>query len=295
MSSTSTVTGVIEVVLAISILSQPLTQLPEYHAGSVALERSDADPFESINRRSYRLNEQIDKAVTHPIISSYQHVVPNFLRGGIHNIISNLDEPNVFLNDVIQIRPMSAGKAAIRFAVNSTVGLLGAVDVADRLKTPHHDNGFALTLGRYGVGAGPYLFFPVLGPSTARNTVGSVLDFVLDPVNQLRHVHSEAIEASQTLVDLINSPAKSALNLMDMRSSADGDITDLSNGSTDPYATLRSVYLQQVRVSIGGDASSFGNSPDIPDIPAEEPPPKPADPQTDGVKPTPVDANAPKA
>jgi phospholipid-binding lipoprotein MlaA len=236
-------------------------------------QATPGDPFEGFNRKVFAVNQRLDAVLFRPIAVAYRRWLPRPVRNAVHNALTNWDEPSVALNDLAQRRVSDAGKAALRFALNSTIGLLGAVDVAEKAGVAHHENGFTLTLGRYGVGSGPYLFLPIAGPSSARNLVGAGVDLVTNPLIYVRHIRSKTVEKVQT-----------AASLLDTRARLDEDLQEIAIGSTDTYATERSIYLQHVQAQINGDEISLSDSPEIPGAPEmptgkrAEPAPPPAEP-----------------
>lgn len=220
-----------------------------------------ADPLERLNRGVYALNQSLDKFILRPITQTYRRILPREIRNGIHNASGNWDEPVVFVNDVLQARLTAAGHTAARFAVNTTVGIVGVFDVATRTGLPHHDNGFATTLGRYGMKSGPYLYLPVLGPSSVRDVVGSGVDMVSNPLTAVRHIRSRKVEIAQSFV-----------SALDARASVESDLQTVQDVATDPYALIRSVYFQQMEAQINGEAILLDPIPD----PAPEPASPPA-------------------
>lgn len=136
------------------------------------------DPWEPMNRRLYRFNARFDQFVFLPVVRGYEFVLPRALRSGVHNAFSNLNEITRFVNCVLQVRPTKAGKTFIRFALNTTAGIGGLWDHASEMGVPIQDETFAQTLGRYGLGAGPYLVIPIVGPSTLRGGAGMLGDLV---------------------------------------------------------------------------------------------------------------------
>ncbi|WP_174292911.1 MlaA family lipoprotein [Sphingomonas bacterium] len=194
------------------------------------------DPLEGINRRFFRLNAGLDKAIFRPAALGYKHVVPRFARSGLRNFFSNLTEPIVFLNDLLQLKPGRAAKTLVRFAVNSTIGLAGLADPAKLkpLRIVHHDNGFGSTLGRYGVGPGPYVYLPFAGPTTLRDLLGGQADRLVLPFT----VQQPPFNRYEYQVP------KAVITGLDARAEADDELKALFSGAVDPYATLRSVFLQ---------------------------------------------------
>jgi phospholipid-binding lipoprotein MlaA len=166
----------------------------------------------------------------------------------------------VVANDLLQARPGPAVRSAFRFIVNSTIGGLGAVDVAKALGDPAHKNGFGDTLGRWGAVPGPYLVMPVLGPTTIRDLVGSVADDATLPLQFINYPYRTEIVASVSIVGGLNQ-----------RSELGPQLDALLSGAADPYATLRSSYLQSRDAEIRGEKAL----PPLPEIDEATPPPAP--------------------
>jgi phospholipid-binding lipoprotein MlaA len=137
------------------------------------------DPWERLNRFSYRFNARFDEAVFLPVSNGYRRV-PSAIRAGVHNFFSNLSEVDSVANYILQARFLGGAKSLGRFVINSTVGIGGLFDVATRLKLPNPPTGFSETLSTWGAHPGPYLVVPILGPSTLRDGVGYLGDYGLD-------------------------------------------------------------------------------------------------------------------
>jgi phospholipid-binding lipoprotein MlaA len=193
------------------------------------------DPLEGLNRKLFSVHEFFDHLLFRPLAMAYKAIVPKVVRGGIRHVFSNIGEPVVFVNDVLQLKPKRAVRTLGRFAINTTIGVGGLVDVAktDEFKLPHHSNGFGNTLGRYGVGPGPYLFLPFIGPTDFRDLATAPADAAVLPVAIGFPFDRAAYQIPQgVLVGL------------DTRAEADADLKALLGGAVDRYATLRSAFLQ---------------------------------------------------
>lgn len=130
------------------------------------------DPWEGMNRSIFEFNEGLDAYVAKPLAQGYQTVTPQVVDTGITNFFSNLEDVLIVVNDIFQLKPIQAASDTARFLVNSTIGLLGFFDVASHIGLPKHDEDLGQTLGYWGVGAGPYIMLPFLGPSNVRDTFG---------------------------------------------------------------------------------------------------------------------------
>lgn len=176
------------------------------------LDQGIHDPFERTNRRVFAVNQAISRVAIDPIANAYGAVVPYPVRRSVRGIFENLNQPVVIANDLLQLEPGRAARATVRFLLNSTFGLVGIFDPALEAGFPQHHADFGQTLGKAGVGPGPYLVVPLLGPSSGRDIVGSLVDMALRPDSWLlplgprlllggtwgiteREAHGESLEA----------------------------------------------------------------------------------------------------
>ena len=166
---------------------------------------SENDPFEEINRTTLKINKTLDAAIATPVATLYQKVTPNFIEVGIYNIISNVDDINISLNNILQGKIKEGLSDIARFTVNSTLGLGGFIDVASKMGLQKHNEDFGQTLGFWGVPHGPYIMLPALGPSSLRDTVGMIPDAFLSPRILLNH---EPTIYSLKFLDLIDTRAR---------------------------------------------------------------------------------------
>lgn len=145
----------------------------------------EADPWEGFNRRVFAFNEFLDRNLLKPVAKGYQKVTPQFVDDGVSNVFNNLGEVPSFVNHLLQGRLPDAGLDGGRFAVNSTLGLVGLFDVASKMGIEQKSTDLGVTLGRWGVHSGPYLVLPFLGPSSVRDGVSRGGDYFLQPLNYL--------------------------------------------------------------------------------------------------------------
>lgn len=157
-------------------------------ASSLQVPASPLDPWQQNNERMFRFNDFFDGLLVKPIATAYTVFIPRFARQGIGNFFSNIDDINVFVNDLLQLKLYAALTDSGRFAINSTIGLAGFLDVASGLGLEKHEEDFGQTLGRWGVGTGPYVVLPVFGASNLRDSLGLVLDTLFNPIQY----HDEA-------------------------------------------------------------------------------------------------------
>lgn len=209
---------------------------------------SPDDPWEPFNRSMYTVHRFLDGIVFGPAARAYKTVLPQPVRKGLRNLINNLKEPAIAFNDLIQAHPTRAGKTTARFIVNSTAGIGGLMDIAYNLQLPHHDNGFGTTMGRWHMEPGPYLFIPFIGPTNLRDLIGQAADMATDPLGYDPFHDGEVIYA------------RAIVDGLDERAEADDQLKAIDDMSTDPYASLRSLYEQnragQIQEAITGVAGS---------------------------------------
>ena len=134
------------------------------------------DPWEGMNRTFYRFNYHVDRWFLMPAVRTYRFIVPGFMRSGVHNFFNNLFGIRTLYNQILQARPVRAAQTTGRFVVNSTIGIAGLFDVATPMGMPYHVEDFGQTMGRWGMGTGPYLVLPVFGPSNLRDGFGLAVD-----------------------------------------------------------------------------------------------------------------------
>ena len=145
------------------------------------------DPWEGFNRVMYKFNAQFDNYVFLPVLGAYKFIMPDFAETGVSNFFNNIDEVFTLANSMLQLKAEKSFQTAGRFILNSTIGILGLIDVATPMGIPVQDEDFGQTLGYYGVGQGPYFVVPFLGPSNLRDFTGTVTEtvafMVVDPFN----------------------------------------------------------------------------------------------------------------
>ncbi len=196
-----------------------------------------ADPYEGANRAFYGLESALDRALLRPLSVFYRHAVPRPIRAGLTRVAGNLGEPGVAANDLLQGRTAKAGRTVVRFVANSTLGLGGLIDVASTAGLKHHDNDLGLTLARYGVGSGPYLYLPLVGPTNVRDGAANLVTIALNPLTYIGYPGQSAVSLTTT-----------ATGGLEKRASVDDQLKSLDALALDPYATVRA-YAQQNRES----------------------------------------------
>lgn len=203
-------------------------------AGGCASNGDPRDPLEPMNRAIYHFNDGLDHLLIKPGAELYQgRMIPQFARNGIRNFFSNINDVVITLNDLLQGKFAQAESDLGRFVINSTAGILGFRDVATDAGLPKHNEDFGQTLGVWGLGDGPYLVLPLLGPSSARDAVGWVGDAYSWPLVYVRPY--------RTRNQLI------ALRYIQLRADLLAATTVLEAAALDPYTFTRDAYLQRRR------------------------------------------------
>jgi phospholipid-binding lipoprotein MlaA len=210
------------------------------------------DPWEPGNRAVFDFDVKIDKAVATPVAKFYRSAVPELARDGIHNALTNLNAPVVFVNDTLQLDGGKASDTLGRFMVNSTVGLAGLIDVASKVGIPYHDNDFGITLGKAGAAEGSYLVLPFAGPRPPRDLVGTGVDIAFDPLTYMTWNNS-------TLYVII----RSGLGVLDSRAASIDTVQAIERSSIDFYATTRSLYRQNRAAQINGGKTDNADLPNF--------------------------------
>ena len=197
------------------------------------------DPLEPINRAIFSFNNVADRVILEPVAKGYKKL-PSPIQSGISNFINNLKLPLVVVNQLLQGQGKNAVESTGRFVVNSTVGLFGLVDVAEKVGLEQKQEDFGQTLATWGVGDGFYLVLPIFGPSNVRDTAGMVLTYVTDPIN------AYAVSEGETWI----LPLRTATNAIDQRSKIIDEVNALRNNSLDYYSAVRSSYYQNRNAAI---------------------------------------------
>jgi phospholipid-binding lipoprotein MlaA len=194
---------------------------------------TDNDPAEPVNRAIFKANLVADHAVIRPVAQAYADHVPQVVRQGVANVVQNLKEPATAVNDLLQGHIAQAWQSVRRLAVNTTVGAGGMLDIAKKWGLPPHSADFGQTLAVWGVGEGPFVELPLLGPSNPRDAVGTAVDLALNPLTFVGGAPAT-----------YSSAAATGANVVDSRAQHLKDLDELERNSLDYYAELRSVYRQ---------------------------------------------------
>lgn len=210
---------------------------PEDDSGEIVVEGEygppAGDPAEKLNATSYRLTQAVDGAVIEPMAYAYRDGLPEPIRDGLGNVVRNLGEPSNALNFLLQGKVGKAFGSLGRLAINSTLGLGGLIDIAAKpgIGIPYRDNGFANTMGFYGVGPGAYLYLPVTGATSVRDMIGNTLDQALLPFLVGKPFNQPEYAVSYFVI-----------NGLDERIEVDAELASI-RASEDPYAARRDTYL----------------------------------------------------
>ena len=215
----------------LSLLSVLLFSLILQGCATVEGPTDPEDPFESFNRAMYSFNDTLDKAILKPVAQGYDAALPAPVNKGVSNFFSNIDDVVVIFNDLLQFKLGQAVSDTARVFFNTTIGILGLVDVATAMDLPKHDEDLGQTLGYWGLDTGPYLVLPFLGPNNIRDTVGLVGDAYVDPLND--------ITPDGTRTGLV------VLEGIDTRAGLLSAGKVLKEAALDEYLFVRDAYLQR--------------------------------------------------
>ena len=190
-------------------------------------EDANEDPFESTNRIVFEISDDLDTMIIRPVAEIYRDVTPRFIKNSVTNFFYNLSEVDTVVNQLLQGKIVLAGQDSLRFLINSTIGIVGFVDVATRVGFERHDEDFGQTLGYWGVPAGPYVFLPLIGPSTIRDSFSKPTSWFL----------SGNLSVS-------DEEAKIIINLLDAVETRERLLVAEKLIVGDKYEFVKSVYLQ---------------------------------------------------
>jgi phospholipid-binding lipoprotein MlaA len=200
-------------------------------------KRDPRDPWERLNRTTFKVNMTLDHAVARPVARAYQKITPRPVRDSVSNFIDNLFYPVTMANELLQAKFKAFGQSIGRFVLNSTVGVGGLLDPATRIGLPKDDQDLGLTFGHWGSGPGPYFVIPILGPSDVRDGIGRVGDIWLSPPHYISNNY-----VSYGLWGLGVIDARYRLLPQDK----------LLDEAYDPYTLLKNAYLQRRQYQITG-------------------------------------------
>jgi len=208
----------------------------------------DVDPYQSVNRTTYKFNQKLDKYFARPVAKAYVAAVPKPVERGISNMFDNLDEITNVVNDLLQAKFAQGANDMGRFLINSTFGVGGLFEVAEKMGLPKSEGeDFGQTLGKWGLSEGPFLMLPLIGPSTLRDAPAKLVDKLTDPLSYLDDT------ATRNQLGAVNLIAKRAELLK---------VDDMFSG--DSYILVRDIYLQrrEYLVQDGAVEDDFGDLDD---------------------------------
>lgn len=197
-----------------------------------------SDPIEPVNRAIFKFNSVVDGVLLKPVSQIYRGVVPQWGRDRVTNILYNITEPVTVVNSAFQGDPENAFTSVWRFIINTTFGLLGTFDAASEIGLKPRKEDFGQTLAVWGVGEGPYIVLPIIGPSNGRDTVGLGVDYATNPINWGKYTDPE------------HRVALYVAKAIDSRTSILDVTEEIDRTSLDPYASYRALYLQNRRSQV---------------------------------------------
>ena len=202
--------------------------------------KSAEECFEGVSRAIFKFNMTLDDIILEPLAKGYNKL-PSPIRAGTSNFTSNLATLMSIPNNILQGNLKQLGHSVGSFTVNTTVGILGFLNPAERIGLKPHKEDVGQTLGSYGIGPGCYFVLPILGPTTARDSIGLIADTFVDPFAHITIRENELLGASGNSLDYYSVKGASAL---DFRADNDTNFESLEKNSIDLYSSLKSIYLQ---------------------------------------------------
>jgi phospholipid-binding lipoprotein MlaA len=222
------------------------------------------DPIEGFNRKIFWFNDKLDVYVLEPVAKGWDFVAPDPVQKGVSNFFYNLRFPVYMMNDLLQGKPIDAGKDIGRFAVNTTVGVLGFMDPATGWGMPRNNEDFGQTLGVWGVPIGPYLVLPIVGPSSPRDAAGLAADY--------------AFSVTPFFVDQFILMGARVVDAVNERSRYIKEVRDVKESAFDYYSFMRNAYFQRRKALV--EDSREVQSSDNADLYTLEPEPEPLEPES---------------
>ncbi len=202
------------------------------------------DPFESVNREIWEFNwDVLDAYVVRPVTVGYVEVMPQFARTGLYNAAENLEEPGNFFNNILQGKVAEGMDSLLRFMLNSTVGILGTIDVADKLGVKRQEEDFGEVLGVWGAETGPYLMIPARGPSDVRSLSGDIIDGMYYPL---------------TILDTNLAIARFIIKALEARAALIPQEDQLEQ-AVDDYAFVKNAYFENLQFKVTDGKSGEQN------------------------------------
>jgi len=194
-------------------------------------QETQGDPWEGMNRNLFAVHESVDRAVLEPVARGYRAITPGPVRRGVVNLLRNLRGPVILVNDLLQGEASRAATTAARFGINSTVGIAGIFDPATSMGLERQDEDFGQTLAVWGVESGPYIFVPLLGPTTVRDGAGRIVDIAFDPLTWAEFDEADEVRLGRAVLAGVAG-----------RERVIEAVDEIRRDSLDPYTTVRTSY-----------------------------------------------------
>ncbi len=227
---------------------------------TASLDQEVYDPMEGYNRAMFAFNDAVDTIFLEPVARGYRFVAPQPVRTGVRNFLRNLRSPIQVANQTLQGDLSGAGRDVVRFALNSTAGVLGLIDIAAMAGLEYEYEDFGQTLGVWGLGHGPYVVLPIMRPSSMRDATGLLVDAYADPLRiYLYNTHNEGWHYARLGLTAL-STREELLDVLD----------DLQKNSFDYYAAMRSTYIQRRDALVRDEDPELAAGPSIPDFDESE-------------------------
>jgi phospholipid-binding lipoprotein MlaA len=209
-----------------------------------------ADPLEPFNRTVYDFNDGLDRAIFKPVATAYKDVTPSPVRTGVNNFFNNIADVWSVVNNALQLKPKETLETGMRVVFNSIFGFAGVLDIGTEMRLPRNKQDFGQTLGYWGVESGAYVVLPFFGPSSVRDTVGTVVDSSVDIVSNVNNV-----PARNSLI---------GLRVVDKRAQFLGVTDFVEQAALDPYSFTRDLYLQRRANPMGKGSTQKEERYDLP-------------------------------
>jgi len=238
-----------------AVISLTACSTPKKPPQAVNAAIENNDPYEGFNRYMFAVNDYLDMMVLRPTAYTYKQLTPKSFQDRVHDFLNNLRMPLIIVNYLLQGEGSKASNAFGRFFTNSTVGLLGFIDIAKDVGNPYDPTDYGITLAKWGTTEGPYIVWPIIGPSTARDTFGKIATAFTDPVNIYSYTDDKEWIPFVRL----------AADGVDFRTRNMDTIDDLKRNSVDYYAKVRSLYRQKRDSLISGDDNNRYDDQDFPE------------------------------
>lgn len=214
-----------------------------------------ADPLEPLNRTVFSVNDGLDRAIFKPVATAYNEITPSPVRTGVSNFFGNIADAWSVVNNALQLKPKETIETGMRVAVNTVFGFAGVLDIGSEMRLARNKQDFGQTLGYWGVGSGAYVVLPFFGPSSVRDSVGTVVDSNFDLVSNIKNVPTRNSLVGARVVDK-RTEFLDATNALDQ-------------AALDKYSFVRDLYLQRRAVSIGKETTDKEERFDLPAPPVK--------------------------